>query len=47
MSLQIDSRVREYDKILRATSEKVIERLQMIVESEKQEKIEMTIKRLG
>ncbi len=47
MSLQIDSRVREYDKILRATSEKVIERLQMITESEKQEKIEMTIKRLG
>ena len=39
-ALQIDPRVREYDEILRATSEKVIERLGLITESEKQEKIE-------
>ncbi len=47
ISLQIDSRVREYDDILQATSEKVIERLEMISPAEKQEKIDMTIKRLG
>jgi ATP-dependent DNA helicase PIF1 len=46
-SLQIDPRVREYDEVLRATSEKVIERLGLITDIEKQEKIELTIKRLG
>lgn len=46
-ALQIDSRVRDYDEVLRATSEKVIERLGLITEIEKQEKIELTIKRLG
>lgn len=46
-ALQIDPRVRDYDEVLRATSEKVIERLGLITETEKQEKIELTIKRLG
>lgn len=46
-ALQIDPRVRDYDEVLRATSEKVIERLGLITEAEKQEKIEVTIKRLG
>lgn len=46
-ALQIDPRVREYDMVLRATSEKAVERLALITETEKQEKIEATIKRLG
>jgi phosphotransacetylase len=33
--------------VLRATSEKAVERLALITETEKQEKIEATIKRLG
>ncbi len=46
-ALEIDPRVRDYDEVLRATSEKVIERLGLITEIEKQQKIEMTISRLG
>ncbi len=46
-ALEIDPRVREYDEVLRATSSKVIERLGQISESEKSQKIEEAIKRLG
>lgn len=45
-ALQIDPRVRDYDRVLRATSEKVIERLATISDEEKATKIEATIKRL-
>ncbi|MBC7498026.1 AAA family ATPase [Candidatus Gracilibacteria bacterium] len=47
IALQIDSRVRDYDEILRATSAAVIERLAQISESEKETKIETAIKKLG
>lgn len=45
-ALEIDPRVREYDEVLRATSGKVIERLGLITEAEKNEKIEIAIRRL-
>ncbi len=46
IALQIDSRVRDYDEILRATSLAVVERLSQISDNEKETKIEQTIKRL-
>lgn len=46
-ALQIDPRVRDYDRVLNLTSEKVIERLGEIFESEKAQKTEEAIKRLG
>jgi ATP-dependent DNA helicase PIF1 len=46
-ALQIDSRVREYDEILRATSSAVVERLAQISEDEKKTKIEAAIKKFG
>ncbi len=45
-ALQIDSRVRDYDEILRATSLAVVERLTQISDSEKETKIESAIKKL-
>jgi ATP-dependent DNA helicase PIF1 len=45
-ALQIDPRVRDYDRVLNLTSEKVIERLSEISEDEKNQKIEEAIKRL-
>ena len=46
-ALQIDPRVREYDRVLSLTSEKVMERLSEISEWEKIQKTEEAIKRLG
>lgn len=45
-ALQIDPRVRDYDRVLNLTSEKVIERLSEISEDEKIQKTEEAIKRL-
>lgn len=46
-ALAIDPRVREYDEILRLTSEKTAERLSQISDADKSEKTELTIRRLG
>lgn len=46
-ALQIDPRVIEYDRVLRATSEKVVLRLEQFSPSEKEEKIHAAIRRFG
>jgi hypothetical protein len=47
MALQIDLRVIEYDQVLRATSEKVSEKIQLLTEWEKRDKRDRAITRLG